>query len=205
MTAGAEAIVVLNAGSSSIKFCTFRRNGAGLERELRGQVAGLGTAPRIVAKRGADLVAERRLSDGPMVHAEALDVLLDLLRAELHGETIVGVGHRVVHGGLEFMAPTRVDAGILGRLERYNPLAPLHQPHNLAAIRRCWSACRACRRWPASTRRSIAQCPKWPSSSRCRHGSPRRGCAATASTACRTSTLPRCCRRSTRARLRAAR
>mgnify|MGYP003444977033 CR=1 FL=1 len=135
MTAGAEAIVVLNAGSSSIKFCTFRRDGAGLERELRGQVAGLGTAPRIVAKRGADLVAERRLSDGPMVHAEALDVLLDLLRAELHGETIVGVGHRVVHGGLEFMAPTRVDAGILGRLERYNPLAPLHQPHNLAAIR----------------------------------------------------------------------
>ena len=82
MTAGAGAIVVLNAGSSSIKFCTFRRNGAGLERELRGQVAGLGTAPRIVAKRGAYLVAERRLSDGPMVHAEALDVLLDLLRAE---------------------------------------------------------------------------------------------------------------------------
>jgi acetate kinase len=135
MTAGAEAIVVLNAGSSSIKFCTFRRNGAVLERELRGQVAGLGTAPRIVAKRGADVVAERRLSDGPMGHAEALDVLLDVLRAELHGETIVGVGHRVVHGGLEFMAPTRVDAGVLGRLERYNPLAPLHQPHNLAAIR----------------------------------------------------------------------
>jgi acetate kinase len=135
MTAGAEAIVVLNAGSSSIKFCTFRRNGAVLERELRGQVAGLGTAPRIVAKRGADVVAERRLSDGPMGHAEALDVLLDVLRAELHGETIVGVGHRVVHGGLEFMAPTRVNAGVLGRLERYNPLAPLHQPHNLAAIR----------------------------------------------------------------------
>jgi len=135
MTAGAEAIVVLNAGSSSIKFCTFRRNGAGLERELRGQVAGLGTAPRIVAKRGADVVAERRLSDGPMGHAEALDVLLDVLRAQLHGETIVGVGHRVVHGGLEFMAPTRVDAGVLARLERYNPLAPLHQPHNLAAIR----------------------------------------------------------------------
>jgi acetate kinase len=135
VTAGAEAIVVLNAGSSSIKFCTFRRHGARLERELRGQVAGLGTAPRIVARRGADLVAGRRLSDGPMSHAEALDVLLAVLRAELHGEKIVGVGHRVVHGGLEFMAPTRVDAGILGRLERYNPLAPLHQPHNLAAIR----------------------------------------------------------------------
>jgi acetate kinase len=70
-----------------------------------------------------------------MTHADALDVLLDALRAELHGEAIVGVGHRVVHGGLEFMAPTRVDAAVLGRLERYNALAPLHQPHNLSAIR----------------------------------------------------------------------
>jgi acetate kinase len=53
----------------------------------------------------------------------------------LHGETLVGVGHRVVHGGLEFMAPTRLDSTVLARLARYEPLAPLHQPHNLAAIR----------------------------------------------------------------------
>jgi acetate kinase len=132
---GAEAIVVLNAGSSSIKFCTFRRNADGLERELRGQVAGLGTTPRLAARRGAALVVERDLSAGPMSHGDALGLLLEFLRAELHGETIAGVGHRVVHGGLEFMAPTPVDDAILARLERYVPLAPLHQPHNLAAIR----------------------------------------------------------------------
>jgi acetate kinase len=135
VSAGGDSIVVLNAGSSSIKFCTFRRDAAGLARGLRGQVAGLGTAPRLAAKRGAVTVFDRELSTGPMSHAHALGVLLDFLRAELHGERIVGVGHRVVHGGLEFMAPTRVDDAILGRLDRYVPLAPLHQPHNLAAIR----------------------------------------------------------------------
>jgi acetate kinase len=130
-----DAIVVLNAGSSSIKFRTFRRDGARLEPELRGQVAGLGTEPLLTAKRGAEVVAERELAASPMAHAEALGILVEFLRAELHGERIAGVGHRVVHGGLEFMAPTRVDAEILERLERYVPLAPLHQPHNLAAIR----------------------------------------------------------------------
>jgi len=135
MSAGGDAVVVLNAGSSSIKFCTFRRDGGRLERELRGQVAGLGTAPRLSARRGADVAVDRALDDAAANHAQALDILLEFLRTELRGETIVGVGHRVVHGGLEFMAPTRIDAGILERLRRYEPLAPLHQPHNLAAIR----------------------------------------------------------------------
>lgn len=136
MTPGDGAIVVLNAGSSSIKFCAFRRAAGGLERELRGQVAGLGAAPRLTATRGATTVADRELSADPMTHADALDVLLEFLRGELKDQNILGVGHRVVHGGLEFMAPTRVDAGVLERLERYVPLAPLHQPHNLSAIRR---------------------------------------------------------------------
>jgi acetate kinase len=135
MSAGGDAIVVLNAGSSSIKFCTFRLEDGRLERELRGQVAGLGTAPRMVARRGTGIAADRQLAQGPMSHADALGVLLEFLRGELRGEQIVGVGHRVVHGGLEFMAPTRVDAAVLERLARYNRLAPLHQPHNLAAIR----------------------------------------------------------------------
>jgi acetate kinase len=135
MSSGGDAIVVLNAGSSSIKFSVFRRGVDGLERELRGQVAGLGTAPRLAARRGAEPVADREFGDSATSHADALGILLDVLRAELHGETIVGVGHRVVHGGLEFMAPTRVDEDVLERLQRYVPLAPLHQPHNLAAIR----------------------------------------------------------------------
>jgi acetate kinase len=70
-----------------------------------------------------------------MSHAVALDHLLDAVQDGLDGARIVGVGHRVVHGGLEFMAPTAVDESILQRLDRYVPLAPLHQPHNLAAIR----------------------------------------------------------------------
>ncbi len=135
MTGSADAIVVLNAGSSSIKFCTFRRAGQRLERELRGQVSGLGTVPRLTAKRGGAPIADRPLSPEGVDHAEALGILLEFVRAELHGEVIAGVGHRVVHGGLEFMEPTHVDAAILERLERYVPLAPLHQPHNLAAIR----------------------------------------------------------------------
>jgi acetate kinase len=82
------------------------------------------------------VVAERELSGEAPDHVEALEVLIRFLRAQLQDGTIAGVGHRVVHGGLEFMAPTRVDADVLGRLERYVPLAPLHQPRNLAAIRR---------------------------------------------------------------------
>ncbi|RPI16892.1 MAG: acetate/propionate family kinase [Lysobacterales bacterium] len=129
-----DTIVVLNAGSSSLKFSTFRADGACLERELRGQVSGIGQSPRLVARRGAETVADLALDDAD--HGRALEVLVDVLRAELHDRPIAGVGHRVVHGGLEFMAPTRVDAAVLERLERFVPLAPLHQPHNLNTIRR---------------------------------------------------------------------
>ena len=80
MNGDGDAIVVLNAGSSSIKFCTFRRGSAALERELRGQVSGLGTAPRLSARRGADVVVDRALDDTAATHAQALDLLLDFLR-----------------------------------------------------------------------------------------------------------------------------
>jgi acetate kinase len=131
-----SAILVLNAGSSSIKFCVFLLGREGPVRGIDGQVSGLGTAPRLVAKRGGASVAQREWPDRPALsHTEALEVLLEFLGGELHGARLVGIGHRVVHGGLEFMAPTRVDAQLLARLERYVPLAPLHQPHNLAAIR----------------------------------------------------------------------
>jgi acetate kinase len=135
VSVGGDAILVLNAGSSSVKFSTFRHGGGLLSRELRGQVSGLGTAPRLTARKGTERVVDREIAREPMSHAGALGILLDFLRGELHGARLVGVGHRVVHGGLEFMAPTRVDVETLRRLERYIPLAPLHQPHNLAAIR----------------------------------------------------------------------
>jgi acetate kinase len=129
-----DTIVVLNAGSSSLKFSTFRNTGTSLERQLRGQVSGIGQSPRLVARLGSESVADLALDGAD--HARSLEVLVDFLRAELHGCPIAGVGHRVVHGGLEFMAPTLVDATVLERLERFVPLAPLHQPHNLNTIRR---------------------------------------------------------------------
>jgi acetate kinase len=135
VTDPSRALLVLNAGSSSVKFCTFRHSGAALERVLRGQVSIVGGGTRLVARTGTAVVADRALGEGPLRHADALASLLELVRGELAGDAIAGVGHRVVHGGLEFTAPTVVDAGVLARLERYVPLAPLHQPHNLAAIR----------------------------------------------------------------------
>jgi acetate kinase len=132
---GDGSIVVLNAGSSSIKFCAYRREGSRLARGLRGQVQGLGTRPVLTARLGAEVVAEHELSPAPIEHVDALGFLLEFLQSKLRDERIVAVGHRVVHGGLEFMAPTHVDSLILKELERYIPLAPLHQPHNLAAIR----------------------------------------------------------------------
>jgi acetate kinase len=130
-----SAILVLNAGSSSIKFCLFRLQQGRAVRDLRGQVSGLGTAPRFSSRHEDGRAVDRSLGDQPMSHAAALDHLLAAVQDGLDGARIVGVGHRVVHGGLEFMAPTAVDAALLERLDRYVPLAPLHQPHNLAAIR----------------------------------------------------------------------
>ncbi len=135
MTAARGPVLVLNAGSSSIKFSTFSLAAAAPERALRGQVAESPAGARLVARRGTEVVADQLLAPGPLRHADALPSLLGFIRAEAGSAGLSGVGHRVVHGGLEFMAPAVVDADTLGRLERYVPLAPLHQPHNLAAIR----------------------------------------------------------------------
>jgi acetate kinase len=133
--AGAQAVLVLNTGSSSIKFCVFRSEDDALVRDVRGQVSGIGTAPRFSLKRDGHPDVDVELMPAPVDHAEALEQLLERLQAQLGEAHIVGVGHRVVHGGLQFMAPIEVDAAVLDKLDRYVPLAPLHQPHNLATIR----------------------------------------------------------------------
>jgi acetate kinase len=130
-----RAILVLNAGSSSIKFCIFRLVDGRAVRDLRGQVSGLGTAPRFTSRQDGGQVVDAQLAPGPMTHADALDHVLEAAQSALGDARIAGVGHRVVHGGLEFMAPTPVDSSVLQRLDQYVRLAPLHQPHNLAAIR----------------------------------------------------------------------
>jgi acetate kinase len=132
-----DAIVVLNAGSSSIKFSLFLVRGDTLEPDQRGQIEGLYTAPHFIAMdRAGKAVAEKSWGDGVNLgHAGALDHLVAFLREGLAGDRLIGVGHRVVHGGLEYTRPVRVDAGVLAALEKFVPLAPLHQPHNLAPIR----------------------------------------------------------------------
>jgi len=130
----ADAIAVLNAGSSSLKFSVFNDL---LELELRGQIEGIHTAPHFAAKdRGGKLLAEKRWAEGAKLgHAGALDHLMAYVRERLAGDKLVGIGHRVVHGGMEYTQPVRVDAGVVKALEKFVPLAPLHQPHNLAPIR----------------------------------------------------------------------
>ena len=132
-----DAIVVLNAGSSSLKFSLFVARGNELEFRLRGQIEGLFTAPRFVAKDAdASVVAEKSWGEGVRLgHEGALEHLLGVLREHNAGDRLIGVGHRVVHGGPAYDRPLRVDAQTLDALRAFEPLAPLHQPHNLAPIR----------------------------------------------------------------------
>ena len=133
-----NAIVVLNAGSSSIKFSLFIERGETLEPDVRGQVEGLYTAARFVSKApdGA-MKAEKSWPAGlNLGHDGALDHLIGHLRSELPGDRLIGIGHRVVHGGMAYTQPVQVDEAVLKVLETFIPLAPLHQPHNLAPIRR---------------------------------------------------------------------
>jgi acetate kinase len=132
-----NAIAVVNAGSSSVKFSLFLRRGDALDLRLRGQFESLSGKPRFVAKDAAGrTVAERTWDEGARLgHAGALEHLVEFLRGHGEGARLIGVGHRVVHGGLEYAEPVRLDETVLVKLDKYVPLAPLHQPHNLAAIR----------------------------------------------------------------------
>ena len=134
----ADAIAVLNAGSSSIKFSLFVALDGDLELVARGQAEGLFTSPRFVAKDSAGKVlSEKAWGEGAQLgHAGALDHLVGVLRTGLGTNRVLGVGHRVVHGGAQFTGPTIVTPQVLEELRELVPLAPLHQPHNLAAIRR---------------------------------------------------------------------
>jgi acetate kinase len=131
-----DAILVLNAGSSSIKFSVFVAGRAGLELNFRGQVEGLFTSPRFVAKTAdGSVIAEKSWGEGVQLgHDGAIQHLQAFLREHNGTLRLVGVGHRVVLGGLKYFQPVRVDAPVLADLKQLIPLVPLHQPHNLAPI-----------------------------------------------------------------------
>ncbi len=128
-----NAILTLNAGSSSVKFAVFE-SGATPERLLSGSINGIGETPEFSAKD-----ADGHALDGPEGNdGKNYDALLKSLIgwAEDHlGGELVAAGHRIVHGGDDFIRPARLDAAALAALEALTPLAPLHQPHNLAPAR----------------------------------------------------------------------
>ncbi len=131
----ADLILVLNAGSSSIKFSTFDAR-ADLALVLRGQVEGLYTAPRFTAAdaNGTQVGAKEWADGAALGHDGAIAYLAEFLRGQGKDHRLLAVGHRVVHGALEFTRPALVTPAVLSALGKLSPLAPLHQPHNLKAI-----------------------------------------------------------------------
>jgi acetate kinase len=129
--------LVLNAGSSSLKFCVYRRPLQDSWRlESKGQIDGIGTAPQWFAKDADGKTLDREaLEPGAVPDGRsALDRLAEWLLGRYGGSRVLGVGHRVVHGGARFGGPTLVTPDVLEELRALSPLAPLHQPYNVGAI-----------------------------------------------------------------------
>jgi acetate kinase len=129
-------LLVVNAGSSSIKFAVWPVGGTAREAVLRGQISGIGHVPHFKARSAAG----KLLADTPWKQNDgSREALFRTLSAwiEEHtaGATLAAAGHRVVHGGTRFTAPVAINEGVMQDLEKLVPLAPLHQPHNLVAIR----------------------------------------------------------------------
>ena len=127
-------LAVLNAGSSSLKFALYD-TAPGEALMFKGQLDGIGVAPRLVLKdaQGAPL-EERSWPTEGFDHAAAAREVLNTSIERIDGRPVLGVGHRVVHGGRIYAKPARIDASVIAALRELEPLAPLHQPHNLAPI-----------------------------------------------------------------------
>lgn len=132
-----KSILVINAGSSSLKFSVFEYEpDSDLHLKAKGQVEGIGNTPHFIAKdhHGQILADETWPAEAENNHASCLEAILNLLRQQYPGIKLQGVGHRVVHGGAHYAAPVLLTPGVISALDALTPLAPLHQPHNLAAI-----------------------------------------------------------------------
>ena len=131
-----DAILVLNSGSSSVKFSLFVVESNALELKVRGQFEGLYTTPRFVAKKpSGKVLAQKSWSEGINLGPEgALEHLRTFLLERSHELRLAAVGHRVVHGGVKYGQPVLIDKSILADLHELIPLAPLHQAHNLQPI-----------------------------------------------------------------------
>jgi acetate kinase len=133
--AGNLGLLTLNVGSSSIKFALFDLNG--LTLMLGGQITAIGEKAEFSAKNHLSherLEHEWSEQDSPSNHAQALSWLVQWLGERAQGLRVVAVGHRVVHGGIWYDQPVVVDPEVMTRLKALEPMAPLHQPHNVAGI-----------------------------------------------------------------------
>ncbi len=134
----ADAILVLNAGSSSLKFSLFAlRGSSALEPFCSGLMEELyGNARFSASERGGTPAAQKLWDAQPAPgHEGAIQYLFEWLRSSAAGHALIGIGHRVVHGGAAFAAPVRITPEVVAQLEALVPLAPLHQPHNVLGIR----------------------------------------------------------------------
>jgi acetate kinase len=131
-----DVILVLNSGSSSIKFSVFVERADQVQLKFRGQVEGLYSSPRFIAKdsAGSEIGAHTWGEGVRLGHEGAVAYLTEFLSAQREENRLIAVGHRVVHGGHEFSYPTRITPQVLAKLGKLIPLAPLHQPHNLLPI-----------------------------------------------------------------------
>lgn len=131
-----DAILVVNAGSSSLKFQIFTVEAGALTRRVRGQLDGIGRRPRLRAVDGANAALVD--TTFPPAQVPDLPTAIDATRSwlrSLEGFDLIAIGHRVVHGGPDHATPTLIDHALLDRLAAYAELAPLHQPNNLLPIR----------------------------------------------------------------------
>ena len=130
-----EMTLVLNAGSSSVKFALFE---AKVEPKLvfRGGVTGIGTNAKLkVKKADKSIILERDLAEDKVRSpSDGLSVIIEIIEELAPGANVTAVGHRIVHGGVEYDGPVLLDAAVLEKLEALTPFAPLHQPHNLAGV-----------------------------------------------------------------------
>ncbi len=131
-----DAILVVNAGSSSLKFQIFGVADGRLSRSIRGQMDGIGTRPRLFAGTAAgETLIDRSFEPAAVKDLPAAIAETRTWLQSLGGFTLRAIGHRVVHGGPDYAKPILIDHDILDRLATFQELAPLHQPNNLAPIR----------------------------------------------------------------------
>ena len=142
-----DSLLTLNAGSSSIKVALFDAAGDGAASlpaaRWSGQADGLGAGLKArlrVRDAQGQTLHDAALDGAQASHQGALAALLEWHAQQANGGRIAAVGHRIVHGGADFVAPVRIDASVLDALTKLEPLAPLHQPHNLAGVRAAMAA-----------------------------------------------------------------